>query len=221
MVASALDMAPRARFLLSAFFEPHPVATGLTECLQGRKVLLPREEDVLQPLISAICDGRVDHQDQARLQSSPEPTDAVLALNHLPRGVDDALPVLLALRLLPGCDDGDGNCEELGERTSDGTERQLDDGGRVRLLGVLEVERPDNRIPVEVGKVGRGDTKQGAAHAVVQTSEAFRGGDLGQGVPRGLVVRVVGFRVSLLGVAALYLDLELRLDSVRANRVSN
>lgn len=187
---------------------------GLTESLHWRQVLLPREQNVLQPLIGPICDRRVDYQHQARLQPPPQPGNAILTLDHLARCVDEALPLPLALCLLPGCDDGDRDRKELGKRAGSSTEGQLDDGGWLAGgLGVLEVDGADNGVPVEVGEVCRGHTEQGATHAGVQARDALGRRDLGHGVPGPFVVHLVGFFVGLFGVGRLYLNLELRLDA--------
>lgn len=133
-----------------------------------------REQNRSQAFVRSICDTRIHHQHQASFEAPPEAGNAVLAVNDLARSVQHAFSVLLALRLLAGCDDSHGNGKELCQGAGDGPERQLDSGGRDDGgLGGLDVGVAHGVVPEEVGKVGGGHAEQRAGHAGVQAQRAI------------------------------------------------
>lgn len=210
MVAIALDMAPRTvRENEASAISRNSVGTSLTltKRLPQLQARLAREQDGPQPLVRPVRDGGIDHEHQARFQAPPETRDAVLAVDDLAAGREKALPLPLALRLLTRRDDGDGNGEHLRDGAGDGAEGKLDERRRRRIvLRRLLVQRPDDGIPVKVGKVGRGHADERGVHAGVQALEAILLENLGNRVHCRGVVRVRG---GVRGFRWLGLDLDL------------
>ena len=76
--------------------------------------------------------------------------------------------------MLPGCDDRDGDGEELCESTGDGAEGELGGGGEGGVWAKLgEIEGAHESVPVEVGEVGGGDANERADHAGVEAGGAL------------------------------------------------
>jgi len=99
---------------------------------------------------------------------------------------------VLRLRLLPSGDDGDWNGKKLRERTGNGAETQLYSCAWWFGNGLgLQVERPNDRIPIEICKVCGGNADETSCHTSIQTSNALLFHDPGYGVPCSVVVLVV------------------------------
>jgi hypothetical protein len=92
------------------------------------EVDLARVQDVPQPLVSTICDRRVDDQHQTRLESSPQTTVSIFTIDHFLRGREHALLLPLWLRLLPCSHDRNRDREQLRQRASHGSQTQLHSG---------------------------------------------------------------------------------------------
>ena len=72
-----------------------------TEGLPGSQCSSSWKAPFSQSLIGSVGDCRVDHQHQAGLQSSPQPSPTVFAGYNLSRGIHETLSVRFGLRLLP------------------------------------------------------------------------------------------------------------------------
>lgn len=129
-----------------------------TESLPRAEILLPRKQNVSQTLIGAVCNGRVNDQNQTGLQTPPQTRPAVLAVDNLLTRLHQALLIALWLGLLSGGDDGNGDGEHLGHGTGNSTETEFDGGagGLGHSLGG-HVEAPHDAVPVEVSEVGGSD----------------------------------------------------------------
>lgn len=100
----------------------------LTESLPGLEASSARAECLLETLVGTICDGWIDNQNETGFQASPETTDAVRALDDFLSGGKQSPAVNLAGSLLSGRHNGDGDCEELGQSTRNGTKGQFSGG---------------------------------------------------------------------------------------------
>lgn len=192
------------------------VAIKPTKRFPGLKARAPVEEAALEALVGAVSDSRVDHEHQTGLQTSPEATGAVRAINYLPGCGQETLAVALGRRLLASGDDCDGDGEDLGECASSRAKAQLGDDTVVGRLGVLGVKRARHCVPVKVGKVCRRDTNERAVDAGVEAAETLISVDAGDSVPSRGIVRIftvgrIAFLACLLG-----LHLQLRLDAAVA-----
>ena len=147
---------------------------SLTESLPGTKVLLSSKENIPQALIRAICNRRVNDEDQAGLETSPQSRPAVLTVDNFLARVNQALLVALWLRLLSRGNNRNGNGEDLSNSTCHGTKTELNSSARGlgNTVG-LHVEGPHNAVPIEIGKVGRGNTYQGTGNARVQSTDTL------------------------------------------------
>jgi hypothetical protein len=160
IVASILDMEPRTascQYLDDAFSR----AAGLTERFPRLQGLLSGVHGIPQSLVGTVCDGWVDYKYQAGSQAPPKASPAVFALNDVHGRREHALALVLAHGLLARGDDGDRDSEELGERSSNGAQRQLNRGARGCLQGPSRhVDGADYGIPVEVCEVCRRDSQK-------------------------------------------------------------
>jgi hypothetical protein len=94
---------------------------------------------------------------------------------------------------LSGCDDRDRDCENLGNCSGDGTERELNCcAGRFGNLLRGGVEGSDDRVPVEICEVCGGDTEEGAVDAGIQPRDALVSDNFIDSVEGGCVVDFVG-----------------------------
>jgi hypothetical protein len=144
---------------------------------------LAREHQSSQALICTIRNGRIDDQNHTSLDTSPQPRNAVLVDDLLRRG-EYALLLAFSLCLLPCGDDGNRDCEDLGQRSGDGTHGELgrSAGGLVGSVEPFLVLLPHQTVPVEVGKVGAHDSEQ----VTGQTIEEARDALLLHDVPHGM-----------------------------------
>lgn len=157
------------------------------------QVCLAGVQNVPQPLVGAVCDGRVDHEHQTGFQTPPQTGVSVLALDHFPPRRQDALLLALGLRLLPRRHDRDRDGEQLSQRARDGSQTQLHGrAGRLAVrLDFVEVDAAHGRVPVEIGEVGARDAEQAAHHAAVQAGDALIVQDVLDCVQSAFVVRVI------------------------------
>ena len=177
---------------------------SLTESLPGFEVVLSSEKDVLQTLVGTIRDCWVDDQNQTGLETSPETRPPVLAVNNFLASLDETLLVVLGLCLLSCSDNGDGDCEDLGDSTRNSTQAELSSGSRG--LGHIvrsHVDTPHNAVPVEVRKVGRCDTQESPTNSRVKATDTLSIHDLIDSVQRRLILNFV--------VTGRILDLNLKL----------
>lgn len=207
IVARAFDVAPRT----TGQYTWRCVRGRRTEGLPRPQVGLAREEARLETLVRAVGDGRVDYENQTRLEPPPQPGDPIRPLDDLVRRGNEPLAVLLLRRLLPCRDDGNGDGERLCDGARKGPQRQLDGRGRRGGgLGVLVVHRPHDGVPVEVGEVCGRDAEERAVDARVEAQQAVLGDDAADGVPCRGVVLYRGVDRVLVGAD---LDLQARLDA--------
>ncbi|KAI3479491.1 hypothetical protein L1887_58449 [Cichorium endivia] len=138
------------------------------------------EDDGLDALEDAVGDRRVDGEHERRLEAAPEARDTVL-LEDVPGDTHEALVDGLAVlgglgggELLPRRNHGDGDGEDLRERTGDGTEHELGsrahdrDAVSTSLSQAVLVERSYGRVPVKVGKAGGEGVDHAGSKALVQ-----------------------------------------------------
>ena len=180
----------------------------LTECFKGLQSLLSGVQDLAQPLISAVCDGRVHYKHQTCPQSSPETCPAVVPVDNIHGSRNHAFSLRLAHGLLPRRHNGDRDCEQLGKRAGYSTEGKLDSGTRRCLeIPVRHIQTPDNGVPVKVGKVGRRHAEQSASHASIKARDTFLRNHLAYRVHGTIVVFFIGRIGSAGGRGALNLYL--------------
>ena len=190
--------------MLGHTFHQHRMVLSLTESLPGFEVVLSSEKDVLQTLVGTIRDCWVDDQNQTGLETSPETRPPVLAVNNFLASLDETLLVVLGLCLLSCSDNGDGDCEDLGDSTRNSTQAELSSGSRgFGHIVRSHVDAPHDAVPVEVRKVGRCDTQESPTNSRVKATDTLSIHDLIDSVQRRLILNFV--------VTGRILDLNLKL----------
>lgn len=182
----------------------------------GSQVDLARVQNVPQPLVGTVCDGRVDDQHQTGFESSPQTTVSILTIDHLLGSSQHALLLSLWLRLLPCGHDRDGDCEHLRQSTRYCSKTQLYGGARraTTRLHFAQIKRPHGRVPVKVGKVCAPDADKAARHAAVQPTEALLFNNARDGVHGASVVWIISRIAQRIAGFGLDLDLQAGLDDV-------